>query len=94
MICETMKRIHLFIHGEVHGVNFRYYALKKGKELGLAGFVRNVEEGVEIVAQGQDKDVDLMLEFCKRGPTSAIVEDVEVIEEKPKDDLNGFEVRF
>ena len=89
-----MKHVHIFIHGQVHGVNFRSYIMKKAKELGLVGFVRNVDEGVEVVIQGEDRDVDLMLEFCKRGPTCAVVEDVEVIEEKPKDDLTGFEVRF
>ncbi|MCX6707146.1 MAG: acylphosphatase [Candidatus Woesearchaeota archaeon] len=89
-----MKRVHLFIHGQVKGVFFRAYTKRKAKELGLIGFVRNVDEGVEVVAQGEDRDVNLMLEFCKRGPTSAIVEDVEVIEEQPKDDLSDFEVRF
>jgi acylphosphatase len=89
-----MKRIHLFIHGQVKGVFFRAYTRRKAKELGLVGFVKNVDEGVEVLAQGQDKDIDLFVEFCKRGPTSAIVDDIEMIEEKTQDDLKDFEVIF
>lgn len=82
------------IHGDVHGVNFRYYTLKKARELELVGFVKNVPEGVEIVAQGEDRNIDILIDFCKRGPTSARVENVEIVEEKPKDDFRNFEVRF
>lgn len=89
-----MKRVHLMIHGDVHGVSFRYYTRKKAQELELVGFVRNVPEGIEIVAQGEDRNVGILIDFCKRGPSSARVEDVEIVEEKPKDDFKNFEVRF
>jgi len=45
------KRIHMFVSGRVQGVFYRVNARHFAKELGLTGWVRNLEDGrVELVA--------------------------------------------
>ena len=34
-----------FIHGRVQGVGFRYFAQRAALELGLTGYVRNLDDG-------------------------------------------------
>lgn len=89
-----MKRVHLMIRGSVHGVFFRHLTKKKAKELGLVGMVRNVPLGVEVIAQGPDKKIDELVEFCRKGSPSANVTDVKVVEESAKDDFKDFSVKY
>jgi len=91
---SIMKRIHLLIHGRVHGVFFRYNAQKRARALGIVGWVKNIEEGVELVAQGEDRDVGMLVDYCRRGPLLSRVEDIEITEEKPADEFHDFEIRF
>ncbi len=90
-----MKRVHLFISGRVQGVFFRSNTERKARELGLVGFVRNLPDGrVEAVAQGEDKKVDELVEYCRTGPSAADVENVEVMEENPGEEFSDFSVRY
>ena len=74
-----MKRVHLVVRGRVQGVNFRFAAADAARRFGLTGRVRNTEEGaVEAVAEGDDDAVERFVSWCRRGPPSARVEDVEV----------------
>jgi acylphosphatase len=58
----------------------------------VAGWVTNRWDGsVEAVLEGEDADVERVVEFCRRGPRGAQVESVEVSEEEPEG-LSGFNV--
>lgn len=71
------KRIKVF--GLVHGVGFRYYISRKAMELSISGYVRNCKDGtVEIIAQGEDKEVEELIEYSRIGPRFSDVSDVEV----------------
>ncbi|MFO8015634.1 MAG: acylphosphatase [Candidatus Woesearchaeota archaeon] len=92
---ESIRRYHLTISGRVQGVFFRANVQKKAEELGLAGWVRNMDDGrVEAVAQGPEDKVRELAEFCRKGPMLAKVDDVDVEEEKPEEGLSGFEIRY
>ena len=81
------------VSGLVQGVAFRWYARERARELGLAGWVRNVEDGsVEAWIEGPREAVDEMLRWLRRGPSSARVECVDVLEERPSG-AERFEVR-
>ena len=57
-----MIRKRAIVRGVVQGVGFRYYALHEATRLGLAGYVRNREDGaVEIELEGPDAEVTRML---------------------------------
>jgi acylphosphatase len=73
------ERVHLVIHGRVQGVFYRASAREKAMELGLTGWVKNrVDKTVEIVAEGERKKLDALIEWCYVGPPDAYVSDVDV----------------
>ena len=81
------------VSGRVQGVFFRDSVRRRAEALGVAGWVRNTEDGtVEAVFEGDPQAVDELVEFCRRGPSRAEVAAVEVVEEEPEG-LSGFEVR-
>lgn len=87
-------RRRVVVHGEVQGVSFRDATRKEAESAGVSGWVRNTEEGtVEAVFEGEDDAVERMLRFCRSGPSSADVDDVEVFEEEEGGGESGFEVR-
>lgn len=79
-----MKTIRIIIKGNVQGVFFRANAERLAGLLNIKGYVKNKEKNVEIVAQGEEKDLNQLIEFCKRGPEGARVSDIEIKNEKPK----------
>lgn len=88
------KRVELKIYGKVQGVFFRESGCKKGKELNLSGAVRNELDGtVVIVAEGEEKDLEKLIEWCKDGPDHAKVEKVEVKWLEPMGQFDGFEIK-
>jgi acylphosphatase len=87
-----LKRAKAIVHGAVQGVFFRVEARDRARSLGLAGWVRNVPDGtVEAVFEGDDERVASMVEWCRRGPTGARVEEVEVDWSEPKGE-EGFSI--
>lgn len=69
----------LTITGRVQGVGYRDWALTTGQRLGLSGWVRNRADGsVEALVVGDDGAVGKMIEACRRGPSLARVDAVDV----------------
>jgi acylphosphatase len=84
--------VHVIVRGQVQGVFFRAEARDRAASLGLGGWVRNNPDGtVEAVFEGEDERVESILEWCRRGPALAQVEDVEVSWEQPRGEA-GFTV--
>jgi len=78
-----MKTNKILISGAVQGVFFRQFIKQKAKELGLKGFVRNLDDGrVEVVVEGKDENVNEMINACRKGPSQSNVKDVQVEELK------------
>ena len=69
----------LVITGRVQGVGYRDWALATGQRLGLSGWVRNRADGsVEALIVGDEHAVGRMIDACRRGPTLARVDDIDV----------------
>jgi acylphosphatase len=88
-----MRRVHVLIYGTVQGVFFRRDISLLAENLHVKGFVMNVNDGVEAVFEGTDDSVEKMLEFCRKGPSGAVVSKVDVKQEKYKAEFPNFEVR-
>ena len=74
-----MPTIHLIIKGKVQGVFFRASAKEKANDLGLTGWVKNTPEGdVEIMATGEMDVLERFITWCKKGPSRAIVTEVQL----------------
>ena len=80
-------RAHVVVTGRVQGVFFRAEARDRARSLGLGGWVRNNGDGtVEAVFEGDEERVESMVEWCRRGPPHAEVENVQVAWEDPRGD--------
>ena len=86
------QRVHLFVSGRVQGVGFRYSAVGAARRIGgLAGWVRNLDDGrVEAVVEGPREKLEELIAWCRVGPPSARVEDVEVSWEPPSGEFKDF----
>jgi acylphosphatase len=74
----------------VQGVGFRYATIERARSRGLAGWVRNNDDGtVEAVFEGGSEAVGSLVAWCRRGPSGARVEDVSVEMESPRGE-DGF----
>jgi acylphosphatase len=88
-----VKRVRVRIHGRVQGVFFRAETRSRAESLGLAGWVRNAPDGsVEALFEGDPVRVDSMVEWCRRGPSGAHVNEIEVLEEEAGQAERGFRV--
>jgi len=86
-------RAEIVVKGRVQGVFFRASAQQEGLQLGLTGEVRNLPDGsVEAIVEGEKRAVDDFVDWCRRGPPSAEVEDVEVKLRPPRDEFRTFTV--
>ena len=57
-----MRRVHVFITGNVQGVGLRYFLRNKAMRMGINGFVRNLQDGrVEAVFEGNDEGLQKIL---------------------------------
>ena len=73
-----VNHLNIHVYGRVQGVFFRSNMEAKARELKLAGFVRNEPDGsVYIEAEGEEKALEELLNWCKDGVQSARVERVE-----------------
>lgn len=72
------RRLNARIVGRVQGVGYRYYSERQARRLGLTGWVRNLADGsVELVAEGEVAHLERLLQWCRQGPPSAAVENVD-----------------
>ena len=88
-----MTSKHLVVRGRVQGVFYRASACERAGELGVAGWVRNRDDGaVEMLLEGEDNAVEQMVAWARRGPSGADVNDVDITEQT-ESGLTGFDQR-
>lgn len=97
-----LKQARLYIKGDVIGVGFRAWTKIQAKINNVSGWVRNVYDrpevfgvggGVEALIQGEEENVNAMVELLKKGPSVSRVDEVEIIWEDPREVFGGFEIR-
>jgi acylphosphatase len=66
------------IHGRVQGVGYRDWTRHVARDRGIEGWVRNRADGtVEAVFAAKHDGVSGMIEACRKGPPSALVDTIE-----------------
>jgi len=69
---------HATIRGRVQGVGYRAWVDHEARKQNLEGWVRNLRDGgVEALFAGPSDVVTAMIAACRRGPSSARVDDVQ-----------------
>ena len=88
-------RAHIYVSGRVQGVFYRSNTRRKALELGLTGWVRNLPDGrVEAVVEGEEDQVDKLIQWSRRGPPPAVVTKLEVKREPYTGEFETFRVRM
>lgn len=68
----------MVIRGRVQGVGFRAWTVRRARELGVRGWVRNRRDGsVEALLDGPEDRVAALLALCRQGPPAARVDSLE-----------------
>jgi acylphosphatase len=82
-----IKHLNITVRGRVQGVWYRASTEARAGELGLKGFVQNQPDGsVYLEAEGPEAVLSEFLNWCRKGPVFARVDEVRV-EEGP---VQGF----
>ena len=87
-------RVQLRIKGRVQGVFFRQSTKEQADQLGVSGWVRNLDDGdVEALIEGPAENVEALVRWCHTGPPSARVEWVDRTEAPFTGEFSAFVVR-
>ena len=88
-------RVHVVIEGRVQGVFFRASTRDEARARGLGGWVRNLPDGrVEALFEGDQRVVENMLAWCRKGPPYAYVSRVEVERQTYVGDMADFRIVY
>ncbi len=88
-----MKAVDVVITGRVQKVGFRAFTRRNALMLGVKGYVENLGDGrVHAVLEGDEHQVEKLLEIIRQGPTVSQVREVKVSEIE-RAGHRGFEVR-
>jgi acylphosphatase len=75
------KHFNITVAGRVQGVFFRASTKTSADHLNITGFVKNQPDGtVYIEAEGEEKDLEQFIDWCKQGPKAARVEEFKLTE--------------
>ncbi len=90
-----MQELFLKIYGKVHGVCFRMRTQEFAQNLGLTGWVKNVDDDtVEILAQGEKENLDTLEKWVDKGPELAQVEKVESDYREVDKKFDSFSIKY
>ncbi|MGD6817843.1 acylphosphatase [Metabacillus sp. 84] len=85
----------LLVHGHVQGVGFRYYAQTKAIQRNIKGWAKNMDNGsVEIVAAGENQQVEAFIGEMEKGSPLAKVEEIEQIEYETEEAFSAFDIKY
>ena len=93
---EEQGALRATVRGVVQAVGFRQFVLMRARGLGLAGYVRNGDDGlsVEVVAEGPQPALDELVRYLWKGPFMSRVDEVEMDWREPAGRYSRFEIRF
>lgn len=90
-----MSRIaaELHITGLVQGVGYRHFCYREATRLNVTGWVKNINDGsVRALVEGEEADVDSLVEILNKGPFGAHVDHIEINRREPTDKYESFDI--
>lgn len=88
------KRLTLKIQGLVQGVGYRYTSRNEAKKRGFTGYVSNFgNDAVELVVEGEEKNLKNFIEWCYNGVGTAMVQKIEQSWSEATGEFSGFVIR-
>ncbi len=90
-----LTSVQATVYGRVQGVFFRTFVAEHAHELGLTGYVRNLPlRAVEVVAEGERKQLEKLISYLKMGPPGARVEKVMTNWSEYTGNYSGFRIKY
>jgi len=88
-------RLRAIFSGRVQGVFFRANAKGFADEHGIAGWIRNTEDGrVEALFEGEEEAVMSVVSRCQREQPYARVSSVETTKEEYQGEMTEFKIEY
>ena len=87
--------VHFLIRGRVQGVGFRWFAHREAAELGLRGWVKNLDSGeVELLVSGYAEDIAELRASLRKGSRGSRVDAVieHELTEAEGENLGAFQI--
>ncbi|MDD3887663.1 MAG: acylphosphatase [Patescibacteria group bacterium] len=90
-----LKRLEIAISGKVQGIFFRQFIKENAVNLKLNGFVENKANGtVKVIAEGEEDNLQKLIESCKIGPKLARIDDLKISWSKPTNEFQEFIIKY
>jgi acylphosphatase len=90
----TLQRVHVWVKGRVQNVGFRAHVQYSARQIGVAGWVRNVGyDTVEAVGEGEREKLDRFVEAVKAGPRGSQVDESNVEWQNATGEFADFQMR-
>mgnify|MGYP003861809179 FL=1 len=89
------QRTHVLVTGKVQGVFFRQATKVVAIKNNVNGWVKNLENSqVEILLEGEETDVNSVVDWCRNGPANSRVDKIEINQQIFVGELLNFEVLY
>lgn len=86
-------RAHVLVKGRVQGVFFRASIQREARKRRVVGWVRNLSDGcVEAMVEGERVKVGEIIDYCRKGPSRAMVTEVTVTWEDASGRYEAFRI--
>ena len=83
------------INGRVQGVYFRQTMMETAEKNNVLGWVQNLPDNrVEAMLEGNNSNVDAVIEWAHFGPAGAVVDELTISEENYVGEFSEFEIRY
>ncbi len=87
------KELHAIVRGRVQMVMYRDFTRRGAKQLGIVGTVENLPDGtVEVVAQGEEAQLQKLLTRMRKGSLLSKVEKIDVAWREPSQTFKKFTI--
>jgi acylphosphatase len=87
-------RTTVIVKGLVQGVSFRHYTARMAAQHQVTGWVMNQPDGsVKACLEGEEAEVRAVVDWCRRGPSMAQVDELVEQQGDYTGEFSGFSVR-
>jgi acylphosphatase len=92
---REMKRANIIAKGKVQKVGYRDFAQDSARELGITGYVENLEDGtVKIVCEGEETKIEEFIRDIKVKKDFIDVSETSVKYEEPTGEFKLFKIKY
>ncbi len=91
---NNIQRVHVWVKGRVQGVGFRAHVQFSARQIGVTGWVRNVDyDIVEAVGEGEREKLEQFVHAVKTGPVASQVDESNVEWQNATGEFRDFQLR-